>query len=630
MREQSGLEPWQLTADPAQFSDEQYLPVPYVRQAVSRRSVLKAIGGGTLIGISLPRGLLGVAGLSQRGLAGAPPAQLLDELRRALRSDGLGRDAVEALPSLQRVWRPEDLMLAYLQYLNLELDSAKSPPVLVAKDATRASYLVVNFQGQHVLEQALPSSSVSGGQTSQTGPPGGLLSGPTRLVFQFQGKGFRVPFTFDALFSWLSDYFTPSLSPFADQPPAEGPYPSPPPSAPAGEQTAIEAPWQLIVTPDSSGGWEHSLTPVTHGGWTELWHTRLGVVTTKKGKKAVVEPPSATPNLRAIWTPGYGIDLPPPADPFTPTALTAQDRFDLVYNMTTYLTGGPPDGFIAAPAKVSLFHLSALGANTDVIGDWPAATTGLISWLQRSAQGRDSYVRVEQAGYLFPTGHKASLITVTDRQFVYNSSSGEVEAYLVNTAFVVVRDPLKNYAADPFKQQDVARGLPFRQITLTTLVTPPVNTTSGPGLAGFSYPPTNIGDAFWVTEASSGAYVAFNIKAVDWAGQTITFQMPLAFISAATTGSTVNAYDPSRPPSTPGDSYDIAHGYATDRARGGQPERPAADLRRAGFGQFEHEAHHEAVHLRCGPAGRLGDRGPTHRGRPARLVPAVVRRPDRG
>ena len=524
------------------------------------------IGGGTLLGLSSSRGLLGVLSLDQPGLDTATRAQILAELRRTLVADGLGLDGLSALPSIQRVWRPEDLMLAYLQYVNLELSSAKSPPVLVAQDAKMPSYLVVNFQGQHVLEQALSSSAVSGGQTDQTEPPGALLSGPTRLVFQVQGKDFELPFTFDTLFSWLSDDFTPSLSPYADQPPEKGPYPSPPSSAPAADQTAIEAPWQLIVTPDSSGGWDHSLTPVTHGEWTELWHTRLGVVTTQKGNKVVVEPPLATPNLRAIWTPGYGLDFGVPLDPFDPIALTTQNLFDLVYNMTTYLTGGPPHGYVAAPASVTLFHLSALGASMDVIGDWPGAATatGLVSWLQRSAQGRDSYVRVEQAGYLFPTGHKASLITITDRQFVYNSASHEVEACLVNFSYLVVRAPLQNYAADPFAQADIARGQPFRKITLTTIVTPPINTTSGPELAGLSYPPTKASDAFWITDAASGAEIAFNMKAVDWAGQTIDFQMPLAFISAATAGSTVNAYDPSRPPGSAGDPYDIIQGYAGD------------------------------------------------------------------
>jgi len=541
-------------------SEERFLPVPFRQQSVSRRSFLKVLGGGTLVGVAFPRELFSAL-VSSRMPAVTSPAGITAELQPASPLHGLGLAAIESLPAVQRVWRSDDLMLVHLGYVNLELRSGKAVPVLVAKDATMPSYLVVAFQAQHALEQALPASVVTSGQTSQTQPPDALLSGPTRLVFQFQGKGFEVPFTFDTLFSWVSQNFAPSLSPYADQPPSSGPYPAPPPSAPATEQTAIEAPWQLTVTPDSSGGWNHSLTPVTHGAWTEMWHTRLGVVQADKGKVTVVEPPTTRPNLRAIWTPGYGIDLPAPSDPFSPTPLTNQDRFDLVHNMTTYLTGGPPDGYIATPAKVSLFHLSALGASMDVIGDWPGATTttGLISWLQRSAQGRDSYVRVEQAGYLFPTGHKASLVTISERQFVSNTASSEVEAFLVNYSYVVVRDPTKNYASDPFHQHDIARGLPFRQIKLATLVTPPVNTTSGPTLTGLSYPPVKPGDAFWITDAVTNADIAFNVTAVDWGGETIDFHMPLAFISAAT-GSSVDAYDPM----SGGDPYEIVHGYASE------------------------------------------------------------------
>ena len=179
----------------------------------------------------------------------------------------------------------------------------------------------------------------------------------------------------------------------------------------------------------------------------------------------------------------------------------------------------------------------------DVVGDWPAAagTTGLISWLHRASHGRDSYVRVEQAGYMFPTRHKASLVTVTERRFVSNTATGEVEAYLVNDYFVVIRDPLKDYSLDP-SARTIQRGLPFRRITLTTVVTPPVNATTGPPLTGLAYPPAKGPDAFWVTDVSSGADILFHAVGQDWAGQTIDFGMPLAFISNAA-GSSVDAHD---------------------------------------------------------------------------------------
>jgi hypothetical protein len=474
-------------------------------------------------------------------------------------------ETVQALPGLQRVWRREDLLLVYLQYVNLELRTDKGAPMVVPKSPELPSYLIVNFQGQHVLEQSLASTDIlPGGRTGQPSLPSALLAGASRLVFGFVGKSFQVPFTFESLFDWLSVALRPSLSSYADQPPPAGPYPGPPTSPPGQEQTAIEAPWQLIVTPDSAGGWVHSLSPVTHNGWTELWHARLGAVSTNRGTKSVVEPPATRPNLRAIWSPGYQNNFVQLPDPFLPTTLTIQDRFNLVDNMTTYTKGvaNGPAGYIGVPARANLFHLSALGASMEVIGDWPAAagTTGLVSWLNRTALGRDSYVRVEQAGYMFPTGHKASLVTVTERQFLSNTANGEVEAFLVNDSFVVVRDPLMDYDADPFDQSAVQRGLPFRRITLTTLATPAVNTTSGPPLAGLTYLPGEAADAFWVTDAASGQDILFHAMAEDWAGHVVDFDMPLAYISNAA-GS---AFDPHDVRPTIGNVARIIAGFAGD------------------------------------------------------------------
>ncbi len=261
--------------------------------------------------------------------------------------------------------------------------------------------------------------------------------------------------------------------------------------------------------------------------------------------------------------------------------------------MTTYTksVANGPAGYVAAPARVSLFHLSALGASMDVVGDWPgaASTTGLVSWLNRTSQGRDSYVRVEHAGYMFPTGHKASLVTVTERQFISNTDYGEVEAYLVNANFVVIRDPLKDFTTDPFDQNVMQRGLPFRRITLTTLTTPAVNATSGPPLAGLAYPPASASDAFWVTDAASGQDILFHAVAEDWAGLVVDFDMPLAFISNAA-GSTVDPHDV-RP--SIGDAARIITGFAgAPRAAvdlGGQPLTFVAP--RVGSSNTKHAAH---------------------------------------
>ena len=46
---------------------------------------------------------------------------------------------------------------------------------------------------------------------------------------------------------------------------------------PRPNETALEVPWRLIVSPSNLAGWAHASKPVTYGDVTELWHTRLGV-----------------------------------------------------------------------------------------------------------------------------------------------------------------------------------------------------------------------------------------------------------------------------------------------------------------------------------------------------------------
>ena len=89
--------------------------------------------------------------------------------------------------------------------------------------------------------------------------------------------------------------------------------------------------------------------------------------------------------------------------------------------------------------------------------------------------GRDSYVRVVNLGYLFPFGHRAVKIKVTDREFqVASVSAGggpEVVAFLVTKEYIVVTEPMITYTGDthePF----AGRGNPLRQVEVKTVTTP--------------------------------------------------------------------------------------------------------------------------------------------------------------
>src|SRR5262245_40525115 len=87
--------------------------------------------------------------------------------------------------------------------------------------------------------------------------------------------------------------------------------------------------------------------------------------------------------------------------------------------------------------------------------------------------GRDHYVRVVYKGYLFPFGHRASLVKITERKF-HNSTPGNV-AYLRQRMFIIVREPEKTYGNTGLTTPDnhsYDRQMPFRRVRITTLVTP--------------------------------------------------------------------------------------------------------------------------------------------------------------
>ncbi|MEY2513206.1 MAG: hypothetical protein QOJ89_564, partial [bacterium] len=112
----------------------------------------------------------------------------------------------------------------------------------------------------------------------------------------------------------------------------------------------------------------------------------------------------------------------------------------------------------------------------------------LSQWAHVAAQGRDHYVRIVYEGRFKDIGHRASLVKVTERRFEPPAPGAPPVAYLRQYMYIVVREPERVYSG----LADDGRGLPFRRLRLTTLVTPHIN---------YPYPPSPaaITDrSFWV------------------------------------------------------------------------------------------------------------------------------------
>ena len=109
----------------------------------------------------------------------------------------------------------------------------------------------------------------------------------------------------------------------------------------------------------------------------------------------------------------------------------------------------------------------------------------LEAWTHRAAMGRDYYVRVIYAGFLFPFGHAASLIKVTERKFEDIPENKGRAAYLRQRFFIVVREPVKTYPGS--QQRHEGRDFPFTQVEILTRVTPNLD-QPGDGLSGMTIP----------------------------------------------------------------------------------------------------------------------------------------------
>ena len=141
--------------------------------------------------------------------------------------------------------RAADLLSLELELVNL----------VVSPDATRlmrvddaADPLVI----VHFPPQAMAEHTTLAPLATPDPPIRTALAGPSRLVFRVPDAG--VDLTAQALLDWRT--WVPVLAPTA-LPRGTRPGPGiPPPAAATEQQTAIEFPWRLVVSPDAESRWD--------------------------------------------------------------------------------------------------------------------------------------------------------------------------------------------------------------------------------------------------------------------------------------------------------------------------------------------------------------------------------------
>jgi hypothetical protein len=319
----------------------------------------------------------------------------------------------------------------------------------------------------------------------------------------------------------------------------------PAPGPPTATQTALELPYHIILSPNRFGAWFHSNDPATseETGHTELWHTRMGV---RRPDGTLIDGDDWRRTLRAVWTTDYPPpSTPAPGDPVdVPThvnfpwrmSLDSFDRHNVVHLSSNFRLRDPnnPSVFYEPPPlDVDLLALTSLGAWLDSRGAWDTPQPQGLSveeWRHRATLGRDHYVRVVYAGFLFPWGHRASVIKVTERQF-HDDLPGD-PAYLRQRMFLVVREPLKTYRNSGLAYQgdpgDERNGeqfdlmMPFQAVHITTRVSPLLDPPEDDDIVGLAQ------SCFWPNVGKQP--FKFHLVATDTAGNQVDLAMPLIFV----------------------------------------------------------------------------------------------------
>lgn len=398
--------------------------------------------------------------------------------------------------------RFEDLLCLEFEFINLKLDTSGKPARLVPQDASEPCYLVVRFPPQHIAEEAFVESLATNNPLARP-PIRARLAGKSQLVWAIPPEIKEIPYTTQALLDWTR--FSLNVAPVAKLRLLNAAVPTAPiltASSTTIPVTAIELPYRLLLSPSEAGQWRHALTPVTRDGRTELWHTRLAESLRIVGRR--------TDSLRAIWAQDG-------ADPFT-MSLTASDRQQLVQLTSNFSI----QNYQPQPIQVERLMLSALGGWLRSQANFsPPSGLSIEEWRHIATMGRDHFVRVVKRGFLYPFGHRAVKIEITERKFLPQPGSSALMASLQKRTFIVVREPIKSYFGSGYEKE--GREMPFKRIQIRTLITPPLN-PAFVGIAGFT------DKISWVQTGNRD--LPFHLVATDWDGQTVEFNAALIFIEA--------------------------------------------------------------------------------------------------
>ncbi|MFM8319980.1 MAG: hypothetical protein ACKOC5_03610 [Chloroflexota bacterium] len=391
------------------------------------------------------------------------------------------------------VIRPDDLLILYIHFENW----CPSDKFIIQDNAGEASYVTIGFPAQSIGEDTVPEP-VDGDALEDPGDIRSALSGPSWLVFKAPpNTDIVIPYTLAGMLDWSK--FELFVLPDAeldtnlfDQPELL--------TSALKRYTTLEAPFRLALSPAQKGdrryNWVHNLLPVVmehidpvskHSLVTaELWKTHLGQSIDGQiqiGARQFKGPTIVHKNYHAAgWQP------PEPAILkvlYAYPGMSGPGALQLPLANIHYTAIRENSRRIKDCIQVEKLSLSALGASLELRADWSAAgetePLSVSHWSHSLDLGRDSYVEVVEPGKLWPTGHKASKVTISERKIYQGSATNNHPvAYLSKRTFLIITESERTYRTpqsafnEPFGELEKVKNLPlpFQTIRILDRVTP--------------------------------------------------------------------------------------------------------------------------------------------------------------
>ena len=441
-----------------------------------------------------------------------------------------GTSAAGTAPAVSawlEVTRPDDLLALSFGLVNLTVQDG----CLVRADPAAPARIIVSLPPQHVAEASVP------GDVPSVAPMvGAVLAGGSQLAFTVPDGVTSLPLNLPTLLGWAA------LQPV---PPAQPPG-SPGPPDESG--SILELPYRMQLAVDAAQ-WQHPTAAVIDPATAtaELWRTT-----------------ATAPALHVAWS----RDRDPEGTNYSVYPLV----YDPLQGLRAAIAGQAP------ALETDRLTLSALGATASLHASMPEPITGspagspvtVTDWHHVMSVGRDSYVRTVQMGYLAPFGHRAAIVTVTERTPVLAADGGNAAApleELVSTSRIVVLTPQMDYttaaAAAAYASPDAASAYLAPATASPATASPataspaaaapdlaapaasaaapcaamtlPLRTVRLPDLTGPVPVDANLATAGGFIKTAQGPF-SFRAVAEDLSGQAVELSLPMAFIPDGMTG----------------------------------------------------------------------------------------------